>query len=211
MGPIEKVFGQLTSEVPAIFLMSLFDLLLAADAPRTAASLATETGRDVTDIEQELSKLLSENAIRKRVFSLPDGGSEAVYWSSTQITFSEEQPIITSPFAQPFDHQRALERLSDSQLQQEKSWLQTRLRKIDSELKHMQHLAKMKIDDESESRLDALSDKWLTAIREMLWDLLAKAKKSNPEMTMEKMLRELRIENETVGWNNDEEDFVDCK
>ena len=188
--------------------MSLFDLLLAADSPRTAASLAKETNRPVSEIEEELAKLLSENTIRKRIFQLPDGKSESVYWSSTQITFSDEQPIITSPFTQPFDHQRALERLSDAQLQQEKSWLQTRLRKVDSELRHLQHMAKTKIDADGEARLDALSEKWMNAIHEMLWDLLSKAKQNNPEMTMSKMLRELRIEPETVGWNNVEEDFA---
>ena len=186
----------------------MFDLLLATDSPRTAASLAKETNRPVSEIEEELAKLLSENAIRKRIFQLPDGKSESVYWSSTQITFSDEQPIITSPFTQPFDHQRALERLSDAQLQQEKSWLQTRLRKVDSELRHLQHMAKTKIDADGEARLDALSEKWMNAIHEMLWDLLSKAKQNNPEMTMAKMLRELRIEPETVGWNNDEEDFA---
>ena len=193
---------------PPILKMSLFELLLSSDSPRTSNSLAEETGRGLEDIEQELERLLSENAIRKRVFPLGDGKSKAVYWSSSQITFTEQQPIITSPFSEPFSHQEALERLSDSQLQQEKSWLQTKLGKVDSDLKHMQYLAKVKIDEEKEAQLDELADKWMNAIHDMLWDLLSKAKKANSEMTMDRVLRELRIDPETVGWNKEEEDFV---
>jgi hypothetical protein len=188
--------------------MSLLEFLLGSESPLTLETIAESVGKPVSDVEVQLEELLSENAVRKRVFILEDGSSRSVFWPSSLIPFAEQQsPIITSPFSSPFDHQQVLERLSDLQLQQEKSWLQSKLRKINSEFENLQHLAKSKVDPEGEKELDNLAAKWLSASHEMLWNLLGKMKKMNGEMTMPKLLREMRIDPESVKWNEETEDF----
>jgi hypothetical protein len=37
----------------------------------------------------------------------------------------------------------------------------------------------------------------------------AKLKKMNPETTIPKLMAEMRIDPKMVGWNSDDEDFVD--
>ena len=187
--------------------MSLLEFLLNSTTPMTSEEIAEKVGRALEDVENELDDLLSKNNLRKRVFLGPDGSKKSVYWTSSLIPFVEHDPIISNPFDDPFDHQSVLERLSDQQLQQEKVWIQTKLRKINSEYENLQCLAKKKISEESEKKIDEVAKKWLDAIHDMLYDLLSKLKKMNSEMNMNKLLRELRIDPKVVKWNPENEDF----
>jgi hypothetical protein len=188
--------------------MTLLAYLLSCDSPLTVASIAEGTGRDADGVTSELSQLLAEGKLRARTF--PDGGQEfTLYWPSSLISFVEETPIITSPFGSPFDHHKTLDRLSDAQLQQERQLLQTQYRKMNQEYERLQHLAKTKLDAAAEAELDAKTAKWKGASQDMLRDLLSMTKKMNRVATMTELLGQLRIRPEQVGWNEDEDDFVD--
>jgi hypothetical protein len=186
--------------------MTLLSFLLGCDSPLTLSDIAANTGRSETDLEPELSKLLSENKLRKRPFLTP-GGLISVYWTPSLIPFIEENPIITNPFGSPFDHQQTLDRLSDSQLQQERTWLQTKFRSVNQEFERLQHSSKIKLDSRSEAELEEKTGKWKAANQEMLRDMLAMTKKVNSGMTMVRLLEDLRIPADLVGWNEEDEDF----
>lgn len=189
-------------------MSSLLDFLLRAESPVSHQHILDEFPMAATAITAELDQLLSKGLIKCRTLQTPDG-EQRIYWTPSTIPFISQTPIITSPFSSPFDHQEVLQRLTDSQLQQEKTWLQTKLRKLNSEFENLQHLAKTKIDEQEEQNLDALTKKWMGAIHEMLWSLLSKMKGSNPDLTMDRLLRELRISPESVGWSESDEDFAD--
>ena len=187
--------------------MALLSVFMSSDSPLTAPQIASNCGLTSDHVEECLQELIRANSVHTRSF-FRDGETKSVYWSSYQIPITERQPMTTSPFSEPFDHRSAVERLSDAQIQQEKTWLQNRLRKVNADLENLQYRSKLKIDEESEQKLDELADQWMSANHEMLWDLLSLAKKNNPYMTMDRLLMELRIQPETVGWDKDEEDFV---
>jgi hypothetical protein len=188
--------------------MALLAYLLSRDSPLTAASIAEGTGRDADAVKSELSQLLADCKLRERAFA--DGDQEVtVYWPSSLISFVEEAPIITSPFGSPFEHHKTLERLSDAQLQHERQLLQTQYRKMNQEYERLQHLAKTKLDAAAEAELDAKTAKWKSASRDMLRDLLSMTKKMNRVATMTELLNQLRIRPEQVGWNEDEDEFID--
>ncbi|KAK8895839.1 hypothetical protein M9Y10_013724 [Tritrichomonas musculus] len=192
---------------------TLLSFFLNATSPLTLEDIVSQTGRDQSDVEKELNTLLEENSIRKRVVTTKsnesDGNSQtkAIYWPSSIIPFISTEPIITSPFQLPFDHSKVLDRLTDQQLQQEKVWLQTKLRKVNAEFENLQHRANKKITEEEEKLLDSLTLKWLNATQEMLEDLVSKIKNTNPEMNMNRLLHELRIDPKTVKWNSEDECF----
>jgi hypothetical protein len=185
--------------------MAILAHLLSSDSPLTAASVAEGTGRGADDVASELSQLLADGKLRARTFD----DEFTVYWPSSLISFAEEAPAITSPFGAPFDHRRTLERLSDAQLQRERQLLQTQYRKMNQEYERLQHLAKTKLDAAAEAELDAKTAKWKGASQDMLRDLLAATRKMNRVATMTELLSQLRIRPEQVGWNEDEDDFVD--
>ncbi|OHT14022.1 hypothetical protein TRFO_15678 [Tritrichomonas foetus] len=187
--------------------MSLLDFLLSCTSPLTLEDIAKQVGREIDDVEKELDNLISENNLRKRMINLPDGSSKSIYWASSLIPFIEQEPIITIPFAQPYDHRNVLERLTDQQLLQEKLRLQITLRKINSEYENLQHLAKINVSEESEKVIDDLTEKWMSAVHEMLYDMLSLMRKTNPEMNMDRLLKELRIDPVSVKWNAEDEDF----
>ncbi|KAH0795638.1 hypothetical protein GPJ56_000517 [Histomonas meleagridis] len=188
-------------------MSSLLDFLLNCDSPMTVDGIVEKTSLPKEEIEKQLNQLLNDGSIRSRTFNRDPPVS--VFWPSSLIPFIEQNPIITNPFNSPFDHQEILERLTDSQLQHEKTWLQTKLRKLNSEFENLQHLAKTKITDEEEANLESLASKWMSAIHEMLWNLESKMKKMNPDINMTKLLNELRIDPKSVNWDPDEEDFIE--
>jgi hypothetical protein len=187
--------------------MALLTHLLGCDAPATLASIASSTGRPESEVEPDLAALLSAGKLRMRAFATP-GGPVAFYWPCSLIPFRDESPIITSPFGSPFDHRGCLDRLSDAQLQQERAWLQAKYRSVNQEYERLQHAARIRVDRAAEADLDARTAKWAAANQEMLRDMLALTRRLNAAMTMARLLQDLRIRPETVGWNDEDEDFA---
>ena len=190
----------------------LLDFLLNCSSPLTLEDIASQVGRDQSEVEEELNKLLQDNSIRKRIIQTKSDlngqlQQRSIYWTSSLIPFISNDSIITSPFNSPFEHGTVLERLTDQQLQQEKIWLQTKLRKINSEYENLLHRSKKKITEEEENLLDSLKQKWLNATQEMLDDLLSKYKNFNSEITMKRLLQELKIDPKAVKWNDEDECF----
>lgn len=191
---------------------SLLDFLLSCKSPLTLEDIASQIGSDQSEVEVELQKLLEDNSVRKRVIKTsPDENGtiqeKSVYWTSTLIPFVSNEPIITSPFNSPFEHSEVLERLTDQQLQQEKIWLQTKLRKVNAEYENLLHRSKKKFDEKEEKMLETLALSWLKASQEMLQDFLSNIKNFDSEMTMKVLLQKLGIDPKTVKWNAEEEWF----
>ena len=138
---------------------ALVEFLLNCTSPLTLEDIASQVGRDQHEVEEELESLLRENSIRKRLIKLKSDDNDtnvqykSIYWTSSLIPFISHEPIITSPFQLPFEHYTVLERLTDQQLQQEKIWLQTKLRKINSEYENLLHRSKLKYTEEDEELL----------------------------------------------------------
>lgn len=189
-------------------MSSVLDFLIKSESPVALHLILEGVPMKEPEILNELDQLLSKGLVKCRSFQTEEG-EKKVYWTPSTIPFIVQNPIITNPFSSPFDHQEVLQRLTDSQLQQEKTWLQTKLRKLNSEFENLQHLAKTKIDEQEEKNLDELTKKWMSAIHEMLWNLLSKTKNNNPDLTMDKLLKELRISPESVKWSENDEDFID--
>ena len=185
--------------------MTLLDLLLTKDYPITYEKLSKEYIKN--DIDIELNKLLNENNIHKRDFKLSNNKITSVYWTSRIIPFYNPQSIITSPFSEPFSHQIALERLNDSQLQQEKIWLQANLRKINTEYENLTHRAKIKFSEETENELDEICRRWATACQEMIQEIKSILKKKGTELSIQQILKNLSIDPKNVYWNEQEEEF----
>ncbi|EAY07196.1 hypothetical protein TVAG_050110 [Trichomonas vaginalis G3] len=187
--------------------MSLLEFLIAQDEPLTTQIICEKYGKPEETILPEIEKLLSENQIHKRDFQDKDGKTVSVYWSARLIPFVESKPIVTSPFSDPFDHSKALERLNDAQLAQEKIWLQTHLRKLNSEYENLAHRSKHKFSPEDEKELDDVTIKWVNACQEMLYELKSKLRQKGTEMSMTDLIKNLQIDPRLVYWNPDEEDF----
>lgn len=194
------------TSLPLKYMNEILDYMLSQTAPSTVSSISSDTGKAEEEIKAALEQLMEENKIRCRHFVM-DGKDVSVYWVSSLIPFVDQASLVTSPFESPFDHQQVLERLSDQQLQQEKNWIQTKLRKVDDQNKNYQHLLKSTYSKEDEEKLMAQTQKWLNVVHEMLWDLVSILKKRGQDVTMDKLIKDLRIDPELVKWNADEEDF----
>ena len=187
----------------------LLELLLTVDEPLTFNAIVEKYEHSEEETKEELEKLLSQNFIRKREFpSTNEGETISIYWTPRLIPFADSKPIITSPFPEPFDHESALERLSDQQISQEKIWLQTKLRKLNQEYENLLHRSKHTFSPEKEQEIDDITQKWVNACQEMLYEMKRKLKEKGQEMSMTDLIKNLQIDPNTVHWDPEEEDFV---
>lgn len=185
----------------------ILDFVITAETPLTVGMVSEKTGMDQKIVEEQLEKLVKENQLHKREFFLEKGIIRPVYWTSNVIPFSYQDPIVTSPFSQPFNYKDTNIRLTDAQLEQEKVWLQQHLRKVSSELENLKHLSAMKITEEEENKLDELKKKWINVSQELLEALLKKIRFNNPNVTMNQLLQQNKIDPELVRWNSEDEEF----
>lgn len=186
--------------------MSLLEFLLSQDEPLTKEAICEKFGQPVDVVDPQLDKLLADGNIKTRDFNI-DGKTVSIFWTPRLIPYTETKPIVTSPFPVPFDHAKALERLNDSQLSQEKVWLQTHLRKLNSEYENLLHRSKHKFSASDEKELDDVTIKWATTCQEMLYELKSKLHNQGTDITMTNLIKNLQIDPKLVYWNPDEEDF----
>ena len=186
---------------------AIMDYILKAEIPVTIEHLMEKLSLDQNVVEEELERLTAANQLHKRSFSCSDGVSKSVYWASNIITFSNQESVITTPFTPPFDYNEASERLTDAQLAQEKAWLQNRLRKLNSEYENTKHLSSITINPDDETKLETLTKKWLASSQELLEALHKKLQESNPDLTMNRLIQQNKIDPNLIKWDPEQEQF----
>ena len=180
---------------------------MSLDEPISFSGIVEKYGHSPEETREEIEKLMSQNFLRKRQFPTEEGEMIEIFWTPRLIPFVDSKPIITSPFPDPFNHQAALDRLSDQQISQEKMWLQTKLRKLNQEYENLLHRAKHTFSPEKEKEIDDITNKWVVACQEMLYELKSKLRQNGTEITMQELIKNLQIDPQTVHWDPDEEDF----
>lgn len=176
---------------------------MSKDTPICIKQVCIDCSVSEETVIEEINKLVDERKIYKRVF----GGGVVVVWSSKIIPFIDDEPIITSPFKEPFSYRVALERLSDSQLLQEKINLQTSLRKANRELDSLIHRSKRKFKQTDEKELDDAALKWASVCQDILHEIRSKLRNQGNNVSMKDLIKNLSVNPELVFWNETEEDF----
>lgn len=161
-------------------------------------------------IEAAIEELSEENLIRKRMIDNENQNEKIyLYWTSRVIQFTNNDncPLITSPFDGDFDHKKQLDKLTDQQISQEKIRLKTEIRKVRQDIDYINLRAKKKFLKEDEEELEEVTKKWLNVCQDGLYELQKKLKERGQDMSMNDLIKKLRINPKTVKWNEDDEDF----